>query len=134
MPIIARLAHPIHGEKDAYSPAEVKEAKENGWEEITPGDPDTPSFFSVTTTDDKTAEEAKVTLDDLTGQVKAEQEKLDAVKHQLKGETTKLGNLKTQVKEEQAKLDAIKAQQLSVVPPGGPNIGAIANAISNQGT
>lgn len=125
MPAIARLKHPQHGEKDAYTPAEVEDDKKNGWvvvtEEETPSDaPPPPPFGLVTPTSQE--------MDELTEKVKEEQAKLDALKHQVKGETTKLGNLKTQVKEEQAKLDAIKAQQ---TPPAG---GApdIANIIAGQ--
>lgn len=125
MPIIARLAHPIHGEKDAYTPAEVKEAKENGWEEVTPEETAVPSFFSVSTNDDDKAK-LDVQLEELNKQ-------LTALKTQVKGETTRLGNLKAQVAEEQAKLDALKGEQRTP-PPAGPNLGAIVNTLTNPGT
>ena len=111
MPIIARLAHPVHGEKDASTQAEVDEAKVNGWEVVGSLTPP-PPFTSVTSPN-----------------LEEEQAKLDALKHQVKGETTKLTNLKAQVKEEQAKLDALKASQPPPPPPLPGNLGAIVNTL-----
>lgn len=99
------LTHPLHGELYINNVAAINEAKANGWVEFTPGGAPIPPFTS--------ADPAVLA---------EEQEKLDAIKHQVKSETTKLNNLKTQVKEEQAKLDAIKAQ---TPPPSGADISSL---------